>query len=290
MLGGVADLHTHSNRSDGLLAPAELARQARAAGLACLALTDHDSVAGVAEAAAAGEQLGVLVIPGVELSARDVDPGTGERSEDHLLGFFVDPSAPSLRAYLADLQAARVAMAQETLATLARLGVPVDPARVARLAEGAVITRPHIARALVEAGQVASEREAFDRFLGSGRPAAPERPAPGPASAIAAVRAAGGVTGLAHPVFGREPDWAERLARIPSRLERLMADGLAAVECFYPDATPAMTDHLLACTRGRGLIATGGSDYHGPGKAPCAPLGHCAVGGEVVEALRAARG
>src|ERR687887_2349582 len=99
-----ADLHTHSNRSDGLLAPAALVRRARAAGVECLALTDHDSVAGVAEAAAAGEELGVLVIPGVELSVRDVDPGTGERSEDHLLGFFVDPSAPSLRAYLAELQ------------------------------------------------------------------------------------------------------------------------------------------------------------------------------------------
>jgi predicted metal-dependent phosphoesterase TrpH len=285
-----ADLHTHSNRSDGLLAPAELARQARAAGVECLALTDHDSVAGVAAAAAAGQALGVQVIPGVELSARDVDPHTGERSEDHLLGFFVDPSAPSLLGYLAGLQEARVAMAHETLAALARLGVPVDPARVAQLAEGAVITRPHIARALVEAGHVASEREAFDRFLGTGRPAAPERPAPGPATAIAVVRTAGGAAGLAHPVFAREPDWAERLARLPARLERLRAEGLMAVECFYPDATPAITDQLLAWTRERGLIATGGSDYHGPGKAPCAPLGHCAVGGEVVEALRAARG
>src|ERR671937_3090652 len=128
-----ADLHTHTRRSDGLLEPAELVRAARAAGLDCLALTDHDTLAGLDEALAAGAETGVTVIPGIELSVRDRD-ATGQAIEDHLLAYFVDPTAPALLAYLAELQAGRRAMIDETLAALARLGVPVDPARVAELA------------------------------------------------------------------------------------------------------------------------------------------------------------
>lgn len=287
MLSARADLHTHSARGDGLLEPGELARRAHAIGLACLALTDHDSVAGVEEARAVGASLGLQVIAGVELSVRDVD-AQGHRSDDHLLGYCLDPAAPALRASLERLQRERVAMAEETIAALARLGVPVDPARVAQLAAGAVVTRPHLARALVEAGHVASEREAFERFLGTGKPAAPERPAPAPAAAIQVVRAAGGAAGLAHPVFRHTPDWAARLERVPARLDRLREAGLVAVECFYPDASPAITEQLLAWTRERGLVATGGSDYHGPDKAPGAPLGHSAVALEQVAALQAA--
>ena len=267
-----------------MLTPCELVRGARAAGLDLLALTDHDTVAGVDEALATGRELSVQVIPGVELSVRDAGV------EEHLLGFFIDPTAPSLVDYLDALQATRRSMAQETLAILERLGVPVDPARVAELAQGAVVTRPHIARALVEAGHVASEQEAFDRFLGSGKPAAPPRPAPDPSAAIRVVRAAGGVAALAHPVFRQEPNWKGRLASAPERLDRLKAAGLRAVECTYPDATPEITAKLLDWTRERDLIAIGGTDFHGPGKAPFAPLGQVAVGGDVVDALRAARG
>jgi predicted metal-dependent phosphoesterase TrpH len=278
-----ADLHTHSLRSDGLLAPGELVRAARAVGLDCLALTDHDSVAGIDEAAAAAVEIGITLIVGVELGVRDA-----AGVEDHLLGFFIDPAAASLQAYLGQLQADRLAMAEQTLVLLEQLGFPVSRQRVAELAAGAVVTRPHIARALVEAGHVASEQEAFDRLLGSGRPAAPRRPSPDPATAIGAMRNAGGTTALAHPVFAQDADAAERLAALPARLDAMLQAGLQAVECFYPDATPEITEQLLALTQQRKLIATGGSDYHGPGKAPYAPLGRVVVDAEVVQALRAA--
>ncbi len=260
-----ADLHTHTSRSDGVLEPAELVREARGAGIGVLGLTDHDSVAGVVEAQLEGTASGVRVIPGVELSVRGLDPGSAAPVDDHLLGLFVDPAAPALLAYLDRLQRGRQEMADATIALLSRLGVPVDRERVAELAAGAVVTRPHIARAMVEAGHVASEREAFDRYLGSGRPAALERPTPDHAAAISVVRSAGGVAVLAHPVFGQEPDWAARLERLRPRLDDLAAKGLSGVECAYPDATPTIADRLLAWTRERRLVATGGSDYHGPG-------------------------
>jgi 3',5'-nucleoside bisphosphate phosphatase len=279
-----ADLHTHSSRSDGVLAPRELVHQARGVGLDLLALTDHDSLAGLDEARAAGAELGLEVVAGVELSVRD-----SSGLDEHILGFFVDPTSPPLLEYLEGLQAARRAMADETIAALARLGVPVDPARVAELASGAVVTRPHIARALVEAGHVASEPEAFARYLGSGRPAAIARPSPTPAQALEVLRAAGGVAALAHPVFPQDEGWHERLASTPERLDRLIELGLRAVECTYPDATPEITQQLLRWTAERRLITTGGTDYHGEGKAPFAPLGAVSVGDEVLTALRQAR-
>jgi predicted metal-dependent phosphoesterase TrpH len=279
-----ADLHTHSNRSDGVLSPSELVRQARAAGLDCLALTDHDSTAGVDEAGTAARDNGVRLIAGVELSVRD-------RSgvDDHVLGFFIDPAAESLQTWLSKLQSDRHRMAERTLVELAQLGVPVSRERVFELARGAVITRPHIARALVEAGHVQTEQEAFDRFLGSGRPAAPKRPSADPATAIQAIKKAGGVACLAHPVFSQDPDAARRLEQLPPRLDALRNAGIAAVECFYPDATPDVSLQLRHLAAERGLIVTGGSDYHGPDKAPYAALGACSVDLDVVDALNKAR-
>lgn len=289
MLSALADLHTHSSRSDGIHAPADVMRLAHEAGLGWLALTDHDSLAGIEEARSAAARLGIQLIVGVELSVREVDSASGRKSDDHLLGWFVDPAGPALQAYLEGLQAGRVQAARDTLDILARLSMPLAWERVLELAHGAVVTRPHIARAMVERGYVPTERDAFDRYLGSGKPAAPERPSPTPQQAIAVVGAAGGVAGWAHPVFGQEADWPERLAEVPRRLDRLQEQGLVALECSYPDATPEIRERLLQWTRERGLIPTGGSDYHGPGKAPHAPIGHSAVDSAVVEALQAAR-
>jgi predicted metal-dependent phosphoesterase TrpH len=283
-----ADLHTHTNRSDGLLAPADLVKSAKSAGLRTIAVTDHDSVAGIDEACAAAARLGIEVIPGVELSIRERDPETDEVTDHHLLGLFVDPAEASLGEFLEQVQEGRRAMARDTLASLEQLGMHLDPHRVEELAAGAAVTRPHIARALVEAGYVASEREAFERFLGNGKLAAPERPAPSAAEAIAVVRAAGGIPGLAHPVFTRDGGWQARLAALPRQLDRLLPLGLGAVECFYPDATPEVSEWLGRWTSERDLIVTGGSDFHGPGKAPYVALGHSAVADSVVEVLRRA--
>jgi predicted metal-dependent phosphoesterase TrpH len=276
----LADLHTHTSRSDGVLAPGELVRQARAAGLECIALTDHDSLAGVEEALAAGSGVGLRVIAGVELSVRDA-----ERNDEHLLGWFIDPSSAVLQAYLAELQDSRRAMAAQTLKLLAGLGVPVSAERVAELAAGAVVTRPHIARAMVEAGHVGSEREAFERYLGTGQPASAERPSPSPERAIGAIRSAGGVAGLAHPVFEQDGNARERRASVAVRVDRLAEQGLAAVECFYPDASDALRVDLARLAATRGLVATGGTDYHGPEKAPFAPLGTVTAPPDTVQAL-----
>jgi 3',5'-nucleoside bisphosphate phosphatase len=279
-----ADLHTHSARSDGLLQPADLVREAQQAGLDCIALTDHDSLAGLEEATSAALELGVRLIAGVELSVRDAD-----RNDDHLLGFFVDPNTPALQRYLESLQEARRAMAQQTLDALRQLGLPVSAERVAELAQGAVVTRPHIARAMIEAGYVKDEREAFDRYLGSGRPAAPDRASPDHAVAIRTVCEAGGIAALAHPVFPREPNAAERQARLGDRLKALRDAGLQAIECFYPDSTADLSAALLRLAESHELIPTGGSDYHGPGKAPFARLGEVTVDESVLARLERAR-
>ncbi|MBV9171383.1 MAG: PHP domain-containing protein [Chloroflexi bacterium] len=279
-----ADLHTHTLRSDGLLPPAELVHEARQAGLDCLAVTDHDSLAALDEAAEAARELGIGLIAGAELSVRDA-----RGNDDHLLGFFVDPTAPALKRYLEALQESRSAMAQQTLDALRELGLPVSAERVAELASGAVVTRPHIARAMVEAGYVQDEREAFDRYLGSGRPAAPERPTPDHATAIATVREAGGVAALAHPVFPRDANAAERQAGLDERLGVLREAGLQAMECFYPDATPDLSAALVRLAESHDLIPTGGSDYHGPGKAPFAALGEVSVDEATVARLERAR-
>lgn len=238
------------------------------------------------EAAAAAARLGVDLIPGVELSVREVDPATRREWDEHVLGLFIDPDAAALGAYLARLQEGRVRMIADTLELLAGLGMPLEAERVAELATGAVVTRPHVARALVERGYVSDEREAFDRWLGNGRPAAPQRQAPSPAEAMDAIHSAGGVAVLAHPVFPADTEWERRLAELPARLDRLAGLGLAGVESDYPDATPEMRAQIRGWTLERGLLATGGSDYHGPGKSPAAPLGTCAVSLETVQALR----
>jgi predicted metal-dependent phosphoesterase TrpH len=141
---------------------------------------------------------------------------------------------------------------------------------------------------MVEAGHVQSETEAFDKYLGSGKPAAPPRPSPTPATAIAAIKQAGGVASLAHPVFSQNSDAAERLQNLRPRVAAMVQAGLQAMECRYPDSTVEISSELAKLAAQHELIATGGSDYHGPGKAPFAPLGTDAVDGDVVERLRAA--
>jgi 3',5'-nucleoside bisphosphate phosphatase len=279
-----ADLHTHTARSDGVLSPSELVGQAKAAGLEYLAVTDHDSVAGIEEAAEAAAKVQMQLIAGVELSVKD-----GAGVDDHLLGFFVDHHAESLQAYLQKLQQDREAMAEQTIQALEAIGLHVSRERVKELATGAVVTRPHIARVMVEQGYVTSEQEAFDRYLGSGKPAAPRRPTPHISTAIDAIKAAGGVAGLAHPIFAQDADAHSRLENLPKRLDALKELGLHALECHYPDATPEVSQRLLDLAHQKGLIATGGTDYHGPGKAPFAPLGQVSVDEDVVEALRSTR-
>lgn len=267
------DLHTHSTASDGLLAPIDLVDAAHAAGLAAIALTDHDTTAGIAAATVAGERVGLKVIPGVELSARYL------RHEAHILGYFIDPASQALQHELSRYREVRLARMERMVEKLATIGKPVDLARVREIAGAGAVGRPHLAAAMVEAGYVDGMRMAFDRYLGHGRPAYVPKPDLAPAEAIAVIRAAGGVPVLAHPFSTGDP------AGVLPGLRDL---GLMGMEVWYGEYSPEQRGELHALATGLGLIPTGGSDFHGPNFKPGRDLGGPPVPYAAVEALAAA--
>jgi 3',5'-nucleoside bisphosphate phosphatase len=265
------DLHTHSTASDGVLAPAQLVALAVARGLRVLALTDHDTVAGLDEVTAAADTAGLQLIPGVELSTH-VTSG-----EVHVLGYFVDPANATLTGALARFRDARANRAQTMVEQLTAAGAPIAYARVAALAGGA-IGRPHVARALVEAGHATSVNDAFARYLVRGRPGYVERYRLTPPEAVRLIRAAGGVAVLAHPYS---------VADLEATLPELLAAGLGGLECYYGDYDDAQHQALLAVATQHHLVPTGGTDFHGPGLAHQRPLGGTAVPPEIVAQLTA---
>jgi len=245
-----ADLHVHSSASDGTDPPAEVMRRAALAGLDVVALTDHDTVAGHAEARAAAGQ--VTLLPGMELSARLDDRSV------HMLAYLFDPDQPELAAELVRIRDDRVLRARAMVDKLAGLGVNVSWGQVAAIAGQAVVGRPHIARAMADSGAIASPREAFTRdWIADGGRAYVGRYALDPVRAIDLVRAAGGVTVLAHPRAGRDT-WVTN-----EQITRLAAVGLAGLEVFHPDQSEAERARLIALAHDLALVPTGGSDDHG---------------------------
>ena len=243
------DFHTHSTYSDGTLTPADLVDLAAARGVRVMALTDHDTLDGLPEAAAAAARHpGFLLIPGVELSC-DVP-----RTEVHMVGLFVDPASPRLRAELERFRAGRVERGRKMTEALTRLGAPIEWARVQEIAGEASIGRPHVARALVERGHVTTIVEAFERYLGRNGPAYAEREKLTPAQAIAMIREAGGLAVFAHPTF---TDDHERVTA------ELAGEGLFGLEAYYQAYTPDVVESLRTLAERHGLFALGGSDYHG---------------------------
>ncbi|MDB4907443.1 MAG: hypothetical protein JWO05_2227 [Gemmatimonadetes bacterium] len=245
------DLHAHSTASDGSRPPAEVIRAAHAAGLQALALTDHDTVDGIPEAEAEGERLGVRVVRGVELSAVEGNV------ETHLLGLHL--AEPRLIAeQLESLKVMRIARAERIVVKLNDLGVRVGmEAVLAQSGEGAV-GRPHVARAMVAEGWATDVRDAFDRYLGNGRPAYVGKDQLTLADAIATVHRAGGIAVLAHPGGGGTR----------ARIEQLAAIGLDGVEVLHPSHNAEDQARLRALTDHFGLVASGGSDWHGAAEGP----------------------
>lgn len=247
-----ADLHTHTSASDGQYTPAQLVCLAKERGLSVLAVTDHDTIAGVNEAMEAGKALGLRVIRGVELSAR-------EHHNFHILGYCFSPAAPGLSQLCERLREGRDERKHRIIEFLHEQGVDIDLAEVEELAGGEVIARPHFAQVLVRRGYVADNREAFDRYLDSEeyrrrvtRFKADAR------TCVEAIKAAGGKVSLAHPYQMGLPD-----GELETLVRQLVDWGLDAIECFYPKYTPEQQAFYLNLTEKYKLHQTGGSDFHG---------------------------
>jgi 3',5'-nucleoside bisphosphate phosphatase len=267
------DLHTHSTASDGTISPSELVRRAHHIGIRILSLTDHDSTAGIEEATRAGVELGVDVIPGVELSA------TSSAGDLHLLGYFIDPESEALQVHLAGYREARDRRVIQMVTRLREHGVPITLEQVMIKAAGGSVSRAHIGRVLVDLGYAQSISDAFARWLGRNRPGFVPREPLGAADAVRVVLDAGGVPVLAHPLT---------LGVYRRQLPELKAAGLRGIEVYYGPYSDEQRAELLAAARQERLIATGGSDYHGPEHREGRELGAVMVPKSCVRKLRQA--
>ncbi len=254
--GTKADLHCHTTASDGIYPPSEAVRIAASEGVTHLAITDHDTLEGHAEARAAGVQYGISIIPGIEVSSFDT-------VEVHVLGYGVQlpELAPrtAARANASDqvrgLRAARTERAQQTLGKLTEYNIHVPMDLLQRLAGDAIIGRPHIARAMVAVGAVANTQEAFDKWIGEGRPCFVAHRTLSPGGAIDLIHQCSGIAILAHPML-----YGDYASRLIATAITATVDGL---EVYHPSADVAQSAYLTTICDFHGLLATGGSDFHG---------------------------
>lgn len=246
------DLHLHTTHSDGSLRPAEVLQLAAKASVAALAITDHDITSGIPEATAAGFELGIEVIPGVEISSFD------GRSELHILGYCLDWQDPVLDERLATLRASRHRRNPLIIERLRGAGLDVTYEEVRALAGTESVGRPHIAQLLMQKKYVSSAKEAFDRYLAEGKPAYVARELPAPAEAIHWIRDAKGIAVLAHPTWVK--DAGDGLYPC---LKALKDAGLDGLEVHYSTHSRSQTANYLEMAQRLGLLVTGGSDYHG---------------------------
>lgn len=270
------DLHTHSTASDGSLSPAELMREAKKAGLAAIALTDHDTFEGLPEARAEAESLGIELVPGCELSLEYAGLPT------HLLALFVDERPGAVTSELARVREARTNRNAQMLEKLATVGVHLRPEDVSGRAKG-VVGRPHMAQAMVAAGIVKTFEEAFGRFLGRDGLAYVPKVKLTPPEAIRAIHADGGLAVLAHPYL-----LTQQARPLQAMLTELAGMGLDGVEVYYTEHSDKYTALVSALAAELGLLESGGSDFHGsvkPGVALGRGRGGLFVRGELLERM-----
>lgn len=240
----------HSTASDGVLAPDQLMQRAKALGFTHVALTDHDSMSGIPLARETAKKLGMTLIPGVELSC-------GAQKEIHVLGYGFDPENEALGTFCRERVRQREARTAAMVERLCALGKPVEMARVKELARG-VMGRPHIARALLEAGHVSSVSDAFDRFLKPGKPAYVPKEDVKVSEAVRLIREAGGIAVLAHPMELKMGD-----TMLESLIGEWKSQGLEGVEVYHPSAQNNHASFLLHLAQRESMLVTGGSDFHG---------------------------
>jgi 3',5'-nucleoside bisphosphate phosphatase len=246
----VIDLHLHTTASDGRLSPTALVERVAGAGIAVMSVTDHDTVAGLAEARAAAEGRQLQFVDGIEITA------VHEGRDIHILGYFIDVAGSGLASFLRAQRSQRVERVFEIGERLAALGVTIDIDELVETAAdrpGTSVGRPTIARALVAAGHVASSQEAFDRYLASGKPAFVPRRGPSPRDVVEVIHLAGGIASMAHP----------GLTNQPALLESLVGGGLDGIEVYHSDHPPVIRSELAIFAARHRLLVTGGSDFHG---------------------------
>jgi len=265
-----ADLHLHSTYSDGALSPYELVKKAKAAGLEIISITDHDSVGALDEAIEIGKEFDVEVIPGVELSA------TLDDLEVHILGYFFDYHDKTLLESLAVFREKRLRRAERIVDKLNRMNIPIKIESVLANAAGNSIGRPHIASVLVSEGHAESFHQAFNKYIGNGRPAYERKEEFSPEDTAALIAAAGGLSFLAHP--GR--------ALSELLLERLIKSGLDGIEVTHPSHTPDLVRYYRGIVNEYFLIECGGSDFHGGLKDDEHLLGRIGISPETVDIMR----
>jgi predicted metal-dependent phosphoesterase TrpH len=267
----MVDLHSHTTASDGQHTPTELIQMAAQAGIKHLAVTDHDTVAGLAEAATAAEARGLELVPGIELSA------FLNGREVHILGHFIRAADAELLRLAERFRSERYQRMKQMVEKMNQLGIPITMARVMALAGEANLGRPHLARALIEERICATVKEAFDRFLAHGKPAFVERTRVAAEEAIQMIRNAGGAATVAHPGVSRVTD---------IELKALESAGLAGLEVFHSDHKPPIQQKYLAIARDLDLVPTAGSDFHGEQVAPGRRLGTASMAMADFEELR----
>ncbi len=269
------DLHLHTTASDGRSTPDALVREAAAAGVQTLAVTDHDTVAGLAAAADSAHRHGITFVPGIEITAVD------EGRDIHVLGYFFDPADQALAGFLAAQRADRRRRLIEIRERLAALGMTVDvPGSETPEIPGRSLGRPLLAQALVDAGHARDIAEAFSLYLSDGRPAFVARRGATPAEVVALIGRAGGLASLAHPAK----------QRLEGLVRELANDGLAGVEVFHPDHGPDDVDRFGRIADECGLVMTGGSDYHGPGSGRAQALGRVGLSSDLFDRVLARAG
>ena len=243
-----ADLHTHTYHSDGTRSPQEVIDVALASGLTILSISDHDNLAAYFEIAKYASERGVTLIPGIELSC------IYEGVDVHVLAYAFDPHDERIEARLRRFRETREHRGHAIVDRLRSLGVPISAERVDQLAAGGSMGRPHVARALVEAGHVASVQEAFDKYLGAGKPGFIDKERFAVREAVALIRDAGGVTSIAHPTL-----YPDHNRLVP----QLLDEGIDAVEVLHPQVDENHRHRYASVARFRGKFTTGGSDDHG---------------------------
>lgn len=268
---GRADLHTHTNASDGLLSPTKLIEYASLKGLQAVAITDHDTTNGIDEAIAAGKMHEVEVIPGIELNSQI------ENHEIHILGYFISRKSNELQNILSKMRDSRRSRTEKMINKLVELfGFPISFEDIRNQVQGESIGRPHIARVLVSKGVVNDEKEAFEKYIGTDCPAYVGRYRISPNEAISLINNAGGVSVLAHP--GLLPD--------PELMDKVISFGIQGIEAYHSKHTQEHAEYYSMVANRYGLVITGGSDWHGELNNGLPIIGDVSVDVEIVDELK----